>query len=102
MNDGRFTMTKPERHNRIPLTAVQLQMWLMDQITSVTPAYGLTAAYRIIGDLDVAALETSFNNVIQRHEILRTTFALNDGEPQQYIHSECKIKIVLVPLDQIP
>jgi len=102
MNKSNFIITERAGHDRIPLTSAQLQMWLMEQMTSVIPAYGLAVAYRLKGQLDVAALEASFNEVIKRHEILRTTFALNEGEPLQCIHCEYKIKIRVVRVDQMP
>src|SRR5205807_10241064 len=51
--------------------------------------------------LDLIALEASFNKIIQRHETLRTTFVLEDGEPVQRIHPELKIKIQLTALDHV-
>jgi len=82
-----------------PLSFAQLQMWLMDQMEPCNPAYGLPVAYRLNGPLDVVALENSFNEVIRRHEVLRTTFALNDGEPLQVIHQACRITIRVTELD---
>ena len=48
-----------------------------------------------------AALEDSFNEVIKRHEALRTTFAIKDGEPLQLIHPELKINLNVTALDHL-
>src|SRR6266545_95303 len=81
-----------------PLSFAQCQMWVIDQMTPGNPAYDLPVGYRIHGRLDATALENGFNEIIQRHEALRTTFTASDGEPLQLIHSEHKIKIKITKL----
>ncbi len=82
-----------------PLSPTQLQMWVMDRIAPGNSAYNLPVGYRLRGPLDVAALQAAFNEVIRRHEALRTSFADESGEPLQRIHSECSIRVELVDLD---
>src|SRR5256885_14414088 len=92
----------PPRTNRdrAPLSFAQRQMWVIDQMTPGNPAYNLPNGYRLRGPLDVTALERSFNEIIKRHEALRTTFAVQDGEPLQRIHPESERgSQALVPLD---
>jgi amino acid adenylation domain-containing protein len=86
----------------VPLSFAQRQMWVIDQMMPGNPAYNLPVGYRIKGNLNVHALEESFNAVIQRHEILRTTFSVQDGEPAQVIHPECRITIASTDLDRFP
>lgn len=85
-----------------PLSFIQRQMWLIDQLAPGNPAYHLPYGFRLRGALDLAALEASFNAVISRHEALRTTFAMRDGEPLQQIHPELSIAIRLVSLKHLP
>jgi len=94
----------PKRPNRdsAPLSFTQHQMWLIDQITPGNPAYNMPCGYRIKGALDVTALEASFNKVIKRHEVLRTTFIVKDGDPFQLIHPALTIKITFTQLDHLP
>src|SRR2546422_2251285 len=92
---------KRPKTDSAPLSFAQLQMWLMDQMTPGNPAYGMPIAYRLKGPLDVAALENSFDEVIKRHEVLRTTFTANDGEPLQVIHQAWKITIRVTELDLV-
>src|SRR5579864_7582933 len=73
-------------------------MWLMDQMFPGNPAYNMPVGYRLKGALNPSALEESFNEIVRRHEGLRTTFAVNDGEPLQQIHPECEIKIRITDL----
>ncbi len=91
---------RPER-DFAPLSFAQHQMWVIDQMTPGNPAYNLSIAYRLRGALEVAALEDSLNEVIKRHESLRTTFAVRDGEPLQFIHPELKINIDVIRLDHL-
>lgn len=85
--------------DRVPLSFSQLQMWVIDRMTLGNPAYNLPVGYRLRGALNASALERSFNEVIRRHEILRTTFTVENDEPVQRIHSEYRIQINLVELD---
>jgi amino acid adenylation domain-containing protein len=91
----------PLRPNRdsAPLSFAQHQMWVMDQMTPGNPAYNLSIGFRLGGPLDVRALEASFNEVIKRHEVLRTTFSDKDGEPFQFIHPELKLSIEVTKLE---
>jgi amino acid adenylation domain-containing protein len=84
-----------------PLSFAQMQMWLMDQMQPGNPAYGLPVAYRLKGPLDVPALEKSFNEIIRRHEVLRTSFAVGGGELRQVIHPACEIEITITRLDEM-
>ena len=85
----------PKRPNResAPLSFAQTQMWVIDQMTPGNPAYNLPYGFCLRGALEGTALENSFNEIINRHEALRTTFAVQDGEPLQLIHPELNIKI---------
>src|SRR5882762_5563066 len=93
----------PRRANQdcAPLSFMQRQMWVIDQMTPGNPAYNLPYAFRLRGSLDVAVLEKSFNEIIRRHEALRTTFGADNGEPVQWIHSELEVKIEITALDHL-
>jgi hypothetical protein len=85
-----------------PLSFAQFYVWASDQVTSGNPSHNLPVGFRIRGQLDVGLLEDSFNAIIKRHEVLRTTLAVKDGEPIQVIHPECRIKIVVIELAHLP
>ena len=76
-------------------------MWVIDQMTPGNPAYNLPTGYRLRGPLDVTALGRSFNEIIKRHEALRTTFAVQDGEPLQRIHPDLRVAIQITALDHL-
>jgi amino acid adenylation domain-containing protein len=81
----RLLREKARRPKSFPLSFAQLRLWLLDQLDPESAAYNLHGAVRMRGLLDVAALEQSLNAIVQRHEVLRTTFALVDGQPMQLI-----------------
>lgn len=85
-----------------PLSFLQRQMWFLDQLAPGNPAYHLPYGFRLLGALDVDLLERSFNAVIARHEALRTTFLVRDGEPLQQIHPHLSIAIRHVSLAHLP
>ena len=60
-------------------------MWFIDQFAPGSPSYNMAYAFQLTGTLNVAALERSFNEIVRRHESLRTTFAADDGVPVQVI-----------------
>ena len=85
-----------------PLSFAQFHIWARDQMAPGNPSHNLPVGFRIKGQLDVGFLEDSFNAIAGRHESLRTTVAVKDGEPVQVIHPECRIRIAVTKLDHLP
>ncbi|MDW8319679.1 MAG: condensation domain-containing protein, partial [Anaerolineae bacterium] len=65
-----------------PLSFSQQRLWFLDQLEPNSPLYNIPAAVRLTGRLDVDTLERSVNEIVRRHEVLRTTFLTVDGQPQ--------------------
>ncbi|MER6156419.1 amino acid adenylation domain-containing protein [Streptomyces sp. NPDC001868] len=74
-----------ERPARIPLSAAQRRLWLVERIAGDGVAYNFPLVFRLRGALDVDALRTALRDVTDRHEALRTRFLEADGEPYQWI-----------------
>ncbi|MBW4563379.1 MAG: amino acid adenylation domain-containing protein [Mojavia pulchra JT2-VF2] len=70
-----------------PLSFSQQRLWFLDQLIPNSPIYNIPGAVQFHGRLDRVALEKSFNEIVRRHEILRTTFAIVDGQPVQAVAS---------------
>ena len=68
-----------------PLSYAQQRLWFLYQYEGPTPTYNILIACRTHGELNVAALATSFNDLRRRHFGLRTTFGDGDGGPQQIV-----------------
>ncbi|MGQ5228519.1 non-ribosomal peptide synthetase [Streptomyces sp. yara] len=70
----------------IPLSFAQRRMWLLHQLEQGAETYNISAAFRLTGPLDRAALVAAIGDVVGRHEILRTTYVTDDeGEPSSRI-----------------
>src|SRR5438094_649689 len=82
--------------NAYPLSFAQERLWFLDQLQPGNLAYNLPNALRLIGSLDVAALEQSLNAIAQRHEILRTTFVTAAGHPMQVIAPIQALPLLLI------
>ena len=68
-----------------PLSFPQLRLWFLNQLEPDNPSYNQPNAVRLRGRLDVCALQRALAYVVARHEVLRTTFASEDGSPLQLI-----------------
>ncbi|HYZ16396.1 MAG TPA: condensation domain-containing protein, partial [Candidatus Acidoferrum sp.] len=80
----------------VPLSFAQQRLWMLDAIEPESTAYNVSTLLRIEGPLDVAALERSIAELVDRHESLRTTFALGDDGPVQVVaeRGEASLRIV--------
>ncbi|HEX3129216.1 MAG TPA: amino acid adenylation domain-containing protein [Thermoanaerobaculia bacterium] len=89
----------------IPLSFPQERLWFLDQLEPGSPLYNIAAAVRLqgdLGDLDVAALDRSFREVVRRHEALRTTFPSREGRPVQRIAPDFDLSVPEVDLSALP
>jgi amino acid adenylation domain-containing protein len=80
----------------------QKRLWLIQRIDPDGAAYNSVMAYRVSGKLDRALLERSFDQLIRRHESLRTTFIERDGEPFQVVNPPWSMRIVEHDLRGLP
>ncbi|MEH1936773.1 MAG: amino acid adenylation domain-containing protein [Nostoc sp.] len=87
-----------ERSGELPLSFAQQRMWFLYQLESQSPFYNEGLQLRVEGVLNVEALGQSINEIIRRHEILRTTFPAVDGKPLQVISPSLTIAIPILDL----
>src|SRR5690349_6645277 len=90
------------RTNSDPLSFAQHRLWFLDQLEPGNSFYNIAAAVRLTGQLDVAALERSFAEVIRRHESLRTTFSVVNGEPVQAVMPSTQTDLPFIDLSVSP
>ncbi|MDJ0732653.1 MAG: amino acid adenylation domain-containing protein [Nostocaceae cyanobacterium] len=85
-----------------PLAHAQKRLWYQEIIQPGNIAYNIPIALRLSGEVNFHAIESAWDTIINRHEILRTTFAIEDGEPVQLIHAEMALKIEKVKIESTP
>jgi hypothetical protein len=68
-----------------PLSYAQQRLWLLDRLTPGSALYTIPASLRLTSMLDIPALRRSLNEIVRRHEALRTTFSIQDNQPIQVI-----------------
>ncbi|HEY1353937.1 MAG TPA: amino acid adenylation domain-containing protein [Ktedonobacteraceae bacterium] len=77
------------------LSSTQQRLWFLNELLPGSPAYNIPLAMRLKGSLNVRALGRSLNQIIARHEILRTTFAATRGEPEQVIAPVLRVGLIV-------
>jgi len=85
-----------------PLSFAQQRLWIVDQIEPGNPAYNNSDGMLLAGELNLPAFGQTINQIVARHEVLRTTFAAPGGRPAQVIAPSLPLTIPLVDLSQLP
>jgi amino acid adenylation domain-containing protein/thioester reductase-like protein len=86
----------------LPLSFAQRRLWFLEQLMPGTAIYNIPQALQLTGPLDVDALERAFNEIGRRHETLRTTFHVVDGQPMQVIADSVEWRMPIVDLSAAP
>src|SRR5947209_6326148 len=68
-----------------PASRAQQRFWLLDQLRPGNPGLNVAVRFAIRGAVDPALVTRAFNVMVERHEILRTTFAMEDGQTMQIV-----------------
>lgn len=105
MQGGPLGLSSIPRASRVkdpPLSFAQQRMWVLHQFEPGSAAYSDHVAVRLKGRLDIAALEESLTEVVCRHETLRTTFPVVDGNPVQRIAPPLSVKLPVTSLLDLP
>ncbi len=87
-----------KERNHLPLSFAQQRLWFLDQLQPGSAAYNMAGALEISGRLDVNVLERSLDEILRRHEALRTTFETLDGQPVQVIAHAMRLALPLTDL----
>ncbi|MDO8544834.1 MAG: amino acid adenylation domain-containing protein [Opitutaceae bacterium] len=84
----------------IPLSFAQERLWFLDQLEPGSPVYNVCQAVRMRGTLDINLLEKSINDVIRRHEPLRTNFITSEGRAVQVVAPTRTLTLTVVDLSE--
>ncbi|WP_293128194.1 non-ribosomal peptide synthetase [Microcoleus sp. bin38.metabat.b11b12b14.051] len=90
------------RDGNLPLSFAQQRLWFLDELVPNNPFYNVPAALRVTGSLNFPALQQTFNEILRRHEALRTTLAVVAGEPVQRIADAFHLPIYVFDLRNLP
>jgi len=85
----------------VPLSFPQQRLWFLEQLEPGTALYNIPSAYHVTGPLNLLALEQGLNEIVRRHEALRTTFATTKGRPVQAIAPTLALALNVVELDKL-
>jgi len=91
---GRSSRSKP-----LPLSFAQQRLWFLGQMEGVSKAYHIPSSLHLQGELDAVALRRALDRILARHEVLRTSFPLIDGEPVQRIAAAAESRFTLLEHD---
>jgi amino acid adenylation domain-containing protein len=107
IESGRFqrhempSIVPTDRNTHAPISYTQERIWFLSKLDPNNQAYNISRAVRFFGELDVGALERSFTEVVRRHEILRTTFPLIDGQPIQVVNPPWTLAMPVLDLTHV-
>jgi amino acid adenylation domain-containing protein len=88
--------------NQHPLSFAQQRLWFLDQLETGNPAYNIAIGVQLQGELNIPLLERSINAIIQRHDVLRTTFCTIEGQPVQVIANSLTLPLAVMDLRSLP
>ncbi|MEH2239777.1 amino acid adenylation domain-containing protein [Nostoc sp.] len=102
-NNGRLTppLTPVSREQPLPLSFAQQRLWFLDQLEGENCVYNVPFFWEINGFLNRSALEQAITAIVQRHEVLRTTFSFVDESPIQIIHAHPQLTMQVVDWRQL-
>ena len=99
---GQSIKPQSRTSNSFPLSFAQQRLWFIDQLQPGNIAYNIYQPIRLAGHLSIEALHQSLNEVVRRHDVLRTTFITEDGKPTQIIAENLTINPPIVDLQDLP
>lgn len=90
------------RSQPLPMSFAQQRLWFLDQLEPGGVSYNMPMAARLNGEVNHALLQTTLNSIVERHEVLRTTFAHVDNAPIQVIADSLALELPLIDVSALP
>jgi amino acid adenylation domain-containing protein/FkbH-like protein len=83
-----------------PVSAAQKRLFILDKLEDLGTSYNMPLLMKIEGDVERQRIAGAFRDLIKRHEILRTSFAMVNGEPVQLIHEPADFNLEYAEMDE--
>jgi len=96
------TVSRPANAEPYQLSFAQQRLWFIERFEEGNVAYNIPFAFRLRGQLHLAALERSLEEIVRRHEILRTSFRSIDGKPEAVVQPRLVVPLSVKNLQDIP
>ncbi|WP_432811741.1 condensation domain-containing protein, partial [Pantanalinema sp. GBBB05] len=88
------------RQHPLPLSWNQERLWQLERLQPATSVHTLVHSIRFVGTLNLAVLEQSLQDLVRRHDVLRTTIAMVHGQPTQVITPEMEVPLYVIDLQE--
>ncbi|MBS0261040.1 MAG: non-ribosomal peptide synthetase, partial [Planctomycetes bacterium] len=88
--------------DNVPLSSGQERLWFLQQFEPSSVAYNCAENLVLSGPLNISALQLALNEILRRHEALRTFFPVQDDSPRQQVSAECRLSLEIVDLSDFP
>ena len=98
--ESQLAIPPTPRHGKLALSFAQQRLWFLDQLGD-GGAYNIPLTLELRGALNVSILERTLQEIVQRHESLRTTFVETNGEAHQVIHTEVVVRLPVIDLSHL-
>ena len=85
-----------------PLSNAQQRLWFMHQLAPDSAFYNIPVAIALTGPIDIPGVQRTLDEIVRRHEVLRTFFPLVDGSPVQMVSAEAHVPLSLVDVSARP
>jgi len=95
-------LVRAPRGGPLPLSSAQQRLWFFDRWEPGSSTYNIPSAVRLEGSLHAATLAAALEEIVRRHEILRTFYLERDGEPVQVIAAPAAVLLPLIDLQALP
>jgi amino acid adenylation domain-containing protein len=90
------------RDQHLPVSVAQEELWWADRRFPNTPLFNIPLSTRLTGTVDITALTRAIEKVVWRHETLRTTFQLVDGQLSQIVSPQSALTLAVTDLSGVP
>lgn len=95
-------LVRASRKGNLSLSFAQRRLWFLNELEGESAFYNIPWVVRLRGELDVDALREALDTIIRRHEVLRTSFTVVDGEPVQIVSGSTNLAFSIIDLTHLP